>query len=685
MLHAKLLNPGSIAVIGGSNNIHKPGGRLVANLKNCAFRGPIYIVNQKKTKVTGLKCFQSISELPDIDLAILAIPAAACVEVVENLAFKKNTRGFIIISAGFSEDGIEGAKLETKIAGIVDSVGGTLIGPNCIGLVTQAFSGIFTSPVPHLHPVGCDFISTSGGTAVFIIESAIPKGLLFSSVYSVGNCAQTTVEDVLEHFDETFDIQISSKVKLLYLETVKNPDKLLKHASSLIHKGCKIAAIKAGESEPGSRAASSHTGAMANSDMAVEGLFRKAGIIRCSGREELTTVASVLMHKEIHGRRIAIITHAGGPAVMLTDALSDGGLEIPEIKGAESEELLRHLPHGSSVKNPIDFLATGTEQHLDLVIEYCDKKFNNIDAMMVIFGSTGLSKVFPAYEVLHQKMLTCKKPIFPILPSILNAQKEVNTFLARGHINFPDEVQLGKAIVKVYNTPGPAEKKIMLDGIDISKSRNIIENCSNGYISSEKTNQLLDIAGIKVVTSETVTNHEDLIIKARQIGYPLVVKAEGSFHKTEVDGVALNVNNDDKLFFEFDRIIKIKGVNSTILQPMLNGMELYIGAKYEKTFGHIVMCGLGGIFVEVLKDLSYGLAPLTPEEAFSMIRSLKSYKLIKGFRGRKGVSEDKFAEIIVRLSSLLRFAVEINEIDLNPLIAVDDNIVVVDARIRVEK
>ncbi len=301
-------------------------------------------------------------------------------------------------------------------------------------------------------------ISSSGATAVFIIESAIPKGLKFSSIFSVGNCAQTSAEDILEHFDERFDPDSSSKVKLLYLETIKNPDKLLKHSSSLIRKGCKLAAIKAGGSDAGSRAAMSHTGALANSDLAVEALFRKAGIVRCFGREELTTVASVMMHKELKGKRIAIITHAGGPAIMLTDALSEGGLEIPKIEGPESEELLNQLPKGSSVKNPIDFLATGEANHLELVIDYCDKKFDNIDAMMVIFGSTGLSKVYSAYEVLHEKIVYCKKPIFPILPSIQTAQKEMDCFLAKGHIFFPDEVQLGRAIARVYNTPKPRKK-----------------------------------------------------------------------------------------------------------------------------------------------------------------------------------------------------------------------------------
>jgi len=684
MVHQKLLKPKSIAIIGGSNDIHKPGGSLVNNLKNSPFKGPLFVVNPKETKVQGLICFKDVNELPDVDLAILAIQAKLCPDVIEILAFSKNTRGFIIISAGFSEESIEGAILESEITKIVNQVGGSLIGPNCIGVVTQQYSGIFTAPVPKLHPHGCDFISSSGATAAFIIESAMPKGLTFASVYSVGNCAQTTIEDIIEYFDETYNPTISSGVKLFYLESIKNPDKLLLHSSSLIRKGCKIAAIKAGGSEPGSRAALSHTGALANSDLAVEALFRKAGIVRCYGREELTTVASVFMHKEIKGKRIAIITHAGGPAVMLTDALSEGGLEIPALESKESKKLLALLPPGSSVKNPIDFLATGTAGHLGIVIDYCDKKFDNIDAMMVIFGSTGLSKIYSVYDVLHQKMLACNKPIFPILPSIQTAQKEVENFLAKGHINFPDEVQLGNAITKVYNTPKPAKEEINLNSIDIASSHKIIDNVENGFIPFEIIYKLLESIKIPVVPTYEIKNRQDLFENAWKLGYPLVIKVAGPIHKTDVGGVSLNIKTESHLEAEFERMMKIGNVTSVLLQPMLLGVELFIGAKYEPAFGHIIMCGLGGIFIEVLNDVSSGLAPLTFEEAYSMIRSLKSYKIIKGTRGRKGISEDKFADIIVRLSSLLRYSTNIKELDLNPLIAFQDSIMVVDARIRIE-
>lgn len=685
MLHKSLLSPRSIAVIGGSDDVRKPGGKLLSNLKSGLFKGEIVVVNYKKTEVQGLSCYKRTEDLPQVDLAFLCIPAASCIETVEILAKKKNTRAFVIISAGFSEEGESGAVMERRLKEIVDEVGGTLIGPNCIGLICPEYSGVFTLPIPIIDPHGCDLISSSGATAVFIFESAMPKGLAFSSVYSIGNCAQTNAEDILQHLDECYIHGQSSPVKLLYLEAIRDPDKLLKHASSLIRKGCRIAAIKAGTSEAGSRAAMSHTGALANSDMAVEALFRKAGIVRCHGREELTTVASIFLHQELKGKRIAIVTHAGGPAVMLTDALSGGGLEIPAIEGKFADELLKSLPQGSSVKNPIDILATGTARQLEKVIEYCDVHFENIDAIIVIFGSTGLTKVYEAYDVLHTKMQTCKKPIFPILPSILTAQKEVDCFLSKGHVHFPDEVQLGRAITKVYNTPLPAAEDNISDKVDINGARKIIEKSTNGFLNFDDVKGILGAAQIPLVMGVEVSSREELIENAYNLGYPLVAKVVGPVHKSDVGGVSLNLKSDSHLLAEYERMMRIEGATAVLLQPMLKGAELFIGAKYEPHFGHILMCGLGGIFVEVLGDLSYGLAPLSESEAYSMIHSLKAYPIIKGTRGQKGLPEDQLAQIIVRLSSLLRFSTEIVELDLNPLIATENNITVVDARIRIEK
>ena len=685
MINEKLINPASIVVIGGSDDLFKPGGKVLKNIIDGKFAGKLYVVNPRHDLIQGIKSYRDLKDIPETDLAILAIPSSLCRDAVELLVHGKNTKAFIIISAGFSEAGAEGLKLEKEIVEVINSAGGCLIGPNCIGVVTQSYQGVFTSPVPKLDKRGCDFVSGSGATAVFIFESAMPKGLNFSSVYSVGNSSQTGVEEVLEFWDETYDPEISSPIKLIYVESIRNPDKLLHHASSLIRKGCRIAAIKAGTTEAGSRAASSHTGAMASSDSAVEALFRKAGIVRCSGREELTTVASVFFHKNLKGKNIAIITHAGGPAVMLTDALSAGGMNIPKISGFHHDNLLAMMNPGASAVNPIDMIATATTDQLEKVIDYVDKELPLIDGMSVIFGSNGLNDMTEIYDLLHKKILECNKPLYPILPSVTSSSEELGYFLNKGHVNFPDEVVLGRALTKIFNTPFPAEDKIFLENIDVSLVRKIIDESPDGYLEPSMIQRLLNAANIPVVKEKVVSSKKELLAVANKTGYPLALKVVGPVHKSDVGGVTLNIKSLKHLEAEFRRMMQIKGVKAVLVQQMLSGTELFIGAKYEPRFGHIILCGLGGIFVEALGDTSSGLAPLTFNEAESMIRSLRSYSIIKGTRGKPGINEAKFAEIIVRLSSLLRYATEIKEMDLNPLIGSPDGITVVDARIRIER
>ncbi len=684
MISPQLLKPKSIVVVGGSNDIHKPGGKVLKNIIDGGFDGTLYVINPKEDEVQGIRSFPDPNSLPQVDLAIIAIAAKYTLPVIETLTAEKGTRGFIILSAGYSEESEAGRELEQKVVATINDVGGSLIGPNCVGICTPDHHSIFTEPIPKLEAQGVDFISGSGATACFILEAGIPKGLTFASVFSVGNSAQLGVEEVLEHLDESFDPAISSRVKLLYIETIAKPDKLLRHARSLIRKGCRIAAVKAGSSEAGSRAASSHTGALASSDVAVNALFRKAGIVRCAGREDLITVASIYMHPVLSGKNIAIITHAGGPAVMLTDALSNGGLQVPHLSGPAADELLSKLFPGSSVANPIDFLATGTAEQLGIIIDAVDQKFDTIDAMVVIFGTPGLFKIFDVYNLLHEKMQTAKKPIYPVLPSTLTASEEVADFLAKGHINFPDEVTFGNALARVYSTPGPSFEAAP-PAIDTTAIRTVINGEKDGYISPNAIQLLLDAAGIPRAGEAVVRSVDDAVWEAKRLGMPIVMKVVGPVHKSDVGGVALNVSDEETVRAEFDRMMKIPETTAVLMQPMLSGIELFAGAKREDAFGHMVLCGLGGIFIEVLKDVSAGLAPLTRLEALSMIHELKGYKILQGVRGQEGVNEDAMADVVIRLSALLQAAPEIVEMDLNPLLGTPDGVTAVDARIRIEK
>ncbi len=686
MITKELIDPRSIVVIGGSNNIYKPGGKVLKNLIDGNFKGELYVTNPKEDLVQGIKCFRSPDELPDVDLAIIAIAAKFIPATVELLTQFKNTKAFIILSAGFNEmNNSEGKICEDKIVDSINKVNGSLIGPNCIGVLTPKYNGVFTLPIPKLDPKGCCLISGSGATACFILEAGIPKGLTFSDVFSVGNSAQLGVEEILKYMDESYDSKSSPDSYLLYIENIDKPQMLLKHASSLIRKGCKIAAVKSGSSEAGSRAASSHTGALASPDVAVEALFQKAGIVRCSSREELITASAIFAHKKLNGKNIAVITHAGGPAVMLTDALSKGGLNVPDIEGAEAGKLLEKLYPGSTVGNPIDFLATGTAEQLGIIIDFIDNKFDEIDGIVVIFGTPGLVRIFDVYEVLDEKMKTAKKPIFPVLPSTLTAKEEVDEFLSKGRINFPDEVMLGNMLAKVYNTPVPNPEKIQLPDIDKKKIRAIIDNASNGYLSPDGIHGLLDATGIGRTKEIVAKTKDEALNFAKQEGFPLVMKVMGPVHKSDIGGVVLNIKNEKTVEKEFNRLMKIKDTYAVLMYPMLFGTEVFIGSKREEKFGHLVICGLGGIFVEILKDVSTSLAPLTKDEAHKMVKNLKGYKIIQGARNQDPVNEDLFAEAIIRVSALVTVAPEIFEMDLNPLIGTKDSLNAVDARIRIEK
>ena len=685
MVNQQLIDPKSIVVVGASNNLSKPGGKLLYNIRTGTFQGDLYAVNPKEDEIQGLAVYPDIRDLPDAELAILAIPAQGCPQVVRELAETKNTRAFIIVSAGFSEEDDKGATIEREILQICQDHEAALIGPNCIGVMTPGYQGVFTLPIPRLDPSGCDFISGSGATAVFIMEAGLQKGLTFNHVFSVGNSAQLGVEDVLQYLDETYQDGRSSKVKILYFETIKNPDKLLRHATSLHRKGCRLAAIKAGTTKAGSRAASSHTGAMASSDMAVEALFRKAGIVRCHGREELTTVASVMLYPPLKGKNLAIITHAGGPAVMLTDVLEKGHMNVPQLKGPDADQLLTHLFPGSSASNPIDILATGNAEQVGTCIDFCERSFSEIDGIVVIFGTPGLAPVFDVYELLDEKMRECSKPIFPVLPSVTTASEEVKAFLKKGHINFPDEVLFGEALTKIDQTPSPAGSKPYLEGVDIHAVRELIYQSGEGYLAPEAVRELLHAAGIPLVEEYTVGDESALEKAVRKIGYPLVMKVIGPVHKSDVGGVVVGIDNDIDLMDRYQELTGLEGVTGILIQPMIRGLELFAGAVYEPSFGHLIMCGIGGINVEALKDLATGLAPLSTAEAAMMIRSLKSYAMLEGLRGQQGIDTEAYGELLVRLSGVLRYATEIVELDFNPIIGNGRKMTVVDARIRIAK
>lgn len=683
MIIPQLITPKSIAVVGASENTTKPGGKVVENLLEGKFDGVIYAVNKKPMNVEGTIHVTSVDEIDVVDLVIIAVPAQFCVEIVRKL-IAKGTRAFIIYSAGFSEAGEEGIAIEKELITMIDNANGVLIGPNCVGIINETYKGVFTTPVPKYDPKGCELISSSGATAVFFMEAAMLTGLRFSNIYSIGNASQTGAEEILEYMDQTFDPKTSPRVKLLYLEHIKNPFKFIKHATSLRQKGCKIAAIKSGYSEAGGRAAASHTGALATTDTVIRALFKKCGIVYCSSRDELIAVASVFQSKELEGQNIAIITHAGGSAVMLTDALATSGMEVPSFDENDTKDLLTKLHPGSSVSNPIDFLATGTAKQLGEIIDFCED-YDSVDGMVVVFGSPGLFNVKDVYEVLDQKMSSCKKPIFPVLPSLINAANEINQFLAKGWVNFPDEVTLGNALGQVYKAKQKNFEKAVLPEMDIVAIRSIVNASPNGFLKQKATLELLEAAGIDVVKQLEISQATQIATLTDTLQFPIVMKVVGPLHKTEVGGVILNIANEKQALKAFEQLMKIPEANGVLIQEMMRGEELYVGAIKQGDFGHVVLCGIGGIFLELLNDTSSALAPMSRQEVVNMIESLKGYPLIEGYRNRKGVDKEKYIDLVMRIGALVHIAPEIMELDLNPIMANEVKMEVVDVRIRIEK
>jgi len=687
MINSQLINPQSIVIIGASNDLKKAGGKMLFNIISGNYQGNLMVVNKRENIVQGQKSYKNIEDLPNVELAILAIPAQYCPQAIEDLAKYKNTKAFIVISAGFSELNEAGEKLEQQMIDNANKYGAALSGPNCIGIINQNYQGVFTTPIPKLDSTnGCDFISSSGATAVFLMEAGMQVGLRFSSIYSVGNGKQISVEDYLEYLDNVYNAKTSSNTILMYLENITKPQKLLKHASSLIAKGCRIAAIKSGTTNAGSRAASSHTGAMATSDMATRALFRKAGVVYCSSREELISIASVFSYKKLMGKNIAIITHAGGSAVMLTDALEKGGLQVPLIEGELADDLLDYLHTGSSVSNPIDFLATGTAEQLGIIIDFCEHKFDFIDAMVVVFGSPGLFDVENVYKVLNVKMDICKKPIFPVLPSLVNAQKEIQYFLSKGHVNFPDEVILGKALCEAYFTGSPSTPSNIDPKIDSDKIRSILgsEISQEGYLSVADNNLIMDALSIPRAQEISANNKEQALQASQKLGFPVVMKVVGPLHKSDVGGVVLNINSNQLITTHFKAMMKIPDATGVIIQKQHCGLELFVGVSYEQDFGHLILMGLGGIFVEVLGDIKVCLCPCSKEEVIYRLKNLKGYPLLQGMRGKPGIDLDTFAEIILKISQLTQIMPEIIEMDINPLLGNGEDIVAVDLRIRVK-
>lgn len=677
-----LLRPDSITVIGASSNPLKPGGRVFKNIADGGFHGELWPVNPGSPEVMGFKTYPGIPELPGTpDLALIAIPAPGVYGAIEQLA-EKGTKAVIILTAGFGEKGEEGKAEEARILELANANGMTVIGPNCSGFLTPVYAGKFAGIIPQLQPGTIDLVSGSGATVDYMMEQAATRGLKFSHVLNLGNSIQKGVEDMLELLDESFT-QDSSKIVLIYMESVRKPQKLLKHVRSLISKGCVFAGIKSGTTEAGAKAAASHTGAMASSDSAVQALFDKAGIIRVQSKAELIEVACALLAlKHVPtGKKAVIVTDAGGPGVMLSDELNRRGVELAKLSQKTDERLAAVLPAEAAWGNPIDCLPSRTAAIIKEIFTILgEEEKDNVDVAFFSSGNSGMSDNWEIYQEIIELMKTSPIPILPVLSSATTCADLLEKVRAANTVYFPDEVPMGYAVSQVINRPIISEQSGVPTGYNKEGIAEALKT-SDTVLSPESVETVLREAGFKLPPQAEIVTESELQDACNTVGFPVVMKVVGPLHKSDVGGVKVGIKNMDEAKKAMAELMAIPDAKGALIQKMVAGTEVILGATKEGDFGHLVMFGLGGIYTEVLKDVQFNLAPLTTEEASKMIRKIRSFKILEGVRGEAGVSLDILADYLVRLGQLVSDFPAIQEMDLNPIKGTGEDLYAVDARI----
>ncbi len=688
-IHQCLFRPRSIAVIGASGDPLKPGGRVLKNILEHGYAGILRPVNPKATEILGIPVCSSIAALPETpDLAIVAIPSAMVPAAVAELA-DRGTGATIVLTSGFGEKDAAGKAVEAKMKAIADAAGMALIGPNCSGFLTAAYKGKFAGIVPKLPGGAVDFISGSGATVDYVMECAVGRGLSFGTVINLGNSVQMGVEDLLQLHDQNYGPDCA-RILLLYMEAVKKPQLLLRHARSLAKKGCLLVGIKSGATAAGSRAAASHTGAMATSDTAVQALFEKAGIIRVTGREALIDVACVLQaaRGRLTGNRFAIVTDAGGPGVMLADELTRGGLELPQLSEDTRAELAKILPPESSTANPIDALPSRTAEQIGAIIRVLGEfEGGRLDAVAVLTGDSGLADNAAIYRAISLAMDKSPIPVLPVLSSLTSCREKIDAFTGGGKVFFPDEVALGRTLGLIASQTLPAEElgdcRANLPGYSKEDIGRALAG-KHGALDLLTVRRTLLAAGFNLPEELLVQEEKYLSENCRRLGFPLAMKVIGPLHKTDVGGVRLGINSETEALAAWSSLMAIPEARGVLLQPMIGGLEVILGASREGDFGHLLMFGLGGIHTEVLKDVRFALAPISQAEAGLLINGIRGRALLDGVRGAVGMDTAVLADFLVRLGRLVADFPEISEIDLNPVKGFGDHLLAVDARIIVE-
>ena len=676
----------SVAVVGASSRRGTIGGELFRNVLTGEFDGAAYPVNRNGEPVAGVRGYRAVSEIPDaVDLAVVCVPAAAVLEAVES-AVDAGVRAICVISAGFAEVGAEGEERQRSLLALVRAHGARLLGPNCLGISSAAvrLNATFASRSAPAGNIG--FSSQSGALGLALLEAAESRGLGLSAFVSIGNKADVSSNDLLEWWED----DPATEIVLLYLESFGNPRTFAKVARRVARRK-PILAVKSGTTASGARAASSHTAALAGSEAAVDALFRQAGVIRATSLEELIDVATLLSSQPMpKGRRVAVLTNAGGLGILCADACEAAGLDLPRPVDDTLRALAAVLPSEASLSNPVDMLGSATDAAYETVLPLLLAD-PGIDALIALFVPAVSATADEVAAAIARAAGAAggDKPVLAVVMSAEGIPAALRTeSRAAAAFAYPESAAraLGRAAGRAEWLRRPLGSVPDLDGVDHLRAAAVVERAltrtEDGWLEPAEVRELLLAYGIPLVPEIVAASEDEAVVAAATLGYPVVVKtALAGAHKTEAGGIALDLVDEAAVRAAVERI----GV-PVVVQPMVvGGTELLAGLVQDPVFGPLVAFGPGGVLAELIGEASFRIAPLTDLDAEELVHEGKAGRLVRGFRGAAPADATRLSDLVHRLAHLGEDMPAVAELDLNPVLALPDRCVAVDARVRVRR
>jgi len=674
-----LFRPRSVAVIGASRKRYQIGHEIVRNLVNGGFQGPVYPVNPKAKVVYSMHCYRKVSAIPGaVDLAVITVPAKFVLDAARDCG-RSGVKGLVVITAGFSEIGGEGSDRQNQLMRICSQYGMRMIGPNCMGILNTdadvSLNASFAGATPI--PGGAAFLSQSGALGEAILTDAKELGIGVSMFASVGNRADVSPSDLLEYWDQ----DPNCEQILMYLEAFGEPERFMRVAREVAPRK-PILVVKSGRSARGAKAAISHTGSLAGSEAAVDSLFNQCGVLRVDTMKDLFSLAgAVQTGKRPKGRRVGIVTNAGGPAILATDACVAHGLELPDLTPATQKCLKKGLPPEASYANPVDLIASADAARFDLSLDAVIKD-KNIDLVLAIFVSPVMIDSAAVARVFAKHAAASEKPLIACLlgKSEGNRASEILRNAGVPNYRFPEEAAFSLAgLTRLQELRTREIEAAPSFRVQRAKAKTAVAAAikqGRNMLHGDEVDTLLSAYGIPMVPSRIVSSREEALLAAQALGFPMVVKveAEGLVHKSDRGGVVVGIRNREELLDTYDNLDQLFGDEFPDMQLLLqamrsDGVETFFGAATDPQFGRLLAFGLGGVHVEVFKDVVFRLHPLTKTDAEEMVSGIRAKAMLEGARGNPPVNQKELVEILLRLSRMLSDFPEIEELDLNPFLA----------------